>query len=141
MRARYTAYAKTIVPFILSSTIEEKRNTCDEKAIRSWSENSTWHKLEIISSGKGGPEDTEGTVEFIAHFTENGIKKSYHEKGMFRRIDGYWLYVDGEIQRPKPFVRSVDKISRNDPCSCGSGRKFKKCCGKSTTTAPQAVDC
>ena len=29
----------------------------------------------------------------------------------------------------KPFVRAVEKVGRNDPCSCGSGRKFKKCCG------------
>lgn len=29
-----------------------------------------------------------------------------------------------------PFVRTDAKIGRNDPCSCGSGAKFKKCCGK-----------
>lgn len=30
-----------------------------------------------------------------------------------------------------PFVRTDVKLGRNDPCSCGSGAKFKKCCGKS----------
>lgn len=30
-----------------------------------------------------------------------------------------------------PFVRTDVKVGRNDPCSCGSGAKFKKCCGKS----------
>jgi len=25
---------------------------------------------------------------------------------------------------------SVTKVGRNDPCSCGSGQKYKKCCGK-----------
>jgi uncharacterized protein YecA (UPF0149 family) len=30
----------------------------------------------------------------------------------------------------KPFVRDAVKIGRNDPCSCGSDKKFKKCCGK-----------
>ena len=29
-----------------------------------------------------------------------------------------------------PFTRSTPKIGRNDPCICGSGKKFKKCCGK-----------
>jgi len=29
-----------------------------------------------------------------------------------------------------PFVRHQPKIGRNDPCPCGNGRKFKKCCGK-----------
>jgi len=31
------------------------------------------------------------------------------------------------LNQPKP-VRSV-KIGRNDPCPCGSGKKYKKCCG------------
>jgi uncharacterized protein YchJ len=30
-----------------------------------------------------------------------------------------------------PFVRTNAKVGRNDPCICGSGAKFKKCCGKS----------
>lgn len=30
---------------------------------------------------------------------------------------------------PKP-QEAEDKIGRNEPCSCGSGKKFKKCCGK-----------
>lgn len=28
-----------------------------------------------------------------------------------------------------PFVRSTPKVGRNDPCPCGSGKKYKKCCG------------
>jgi hypothetical protein len=31
----------------------------------------------------------------------------------------------------EPFVRKSPKLGRNDPCHCGSGQKFKKCCGKS----------
>jgi len=29
-----------------------------------------------------------------------------------------------------PITRETPKIGRNDPCICGNGRKFKKCCGK-----------
>ncbi|MCY3793816.1 MAG: SEC-C metal-binding domain-containing protein, partial [Gammaproteobacteria bacterium] len=29
-----------------------------------------------------------------------------------------------------PFVRSERKVGRNEPCPCGSGRKYKQCCGK-----------
>jgi len=32
-------------------------------------------------------------------------------------------------ETPKPFVRPGRKIGRNDPCPCGSGKKYKKCCG------------
>lgn len=31
--------------------------------------------------------------------------------------------------RPEPVRRAEPKVGRNDPCPCGSGRKFKKCCG------------
>ena len=32
--------------------------------------------------------------------------------------------------RPKPLKAAGKKVGRNDPCPCGSGKKFKKCCGK-----------
>ena len=35
------------------------------------------------------------------------------------------------LNPPKPV--SSKKVGRNDPCSCGSGKKFKKCCGKNGT--------
>ncbi len=34
-------------------------------------------------------------------------------------------------EKIQPFVRKDQKVGRNDPCPCGSGKKFKKCCGKS----------
>jgi len=36
----------------------------------------------------------------------------------------------GEMQRPKTIKREVPKVGRNDPCPCGSGKKYKKCCGR-----------
>jgi hypothetical protein len=35
-----------------------------------------------------------------------------------------------EISGETPIVRDAPKIGRNDPCPCGSGKKYKKCCGK-----------
>ncbi|PIK16400.1 SEC-C metal-binding domain-containing protein [Halobacteriovorax sp. JY17] len=37
---------------------------------------------------------------------------------------------DHHHEQLRPIVRSSAKIGRNDPCSCGSTKKFKKCCGK-----------
>ncbi|MBV5266971.1 MAG: SEC-C domain-containing protein, partial [Burkholderiaceae bacterium] len=37
---------------------------------------------------------------------------------------------DGEPQKKKPVRRANEKTGRNDSCPCGSGKKFKKCCGK-----------
>ena len=33
-------------------------------------------------------------------------------------------------EEPKTVVNTKDKVGRNDPCPCGSGKKYKKCCGK-----------
>ena len=35
-----------------------------------------------------------------------------------------------EAEQPQTYVRSQPKVGRNDPCPCGSGRKYKRCCGK-----------
>jgi preprotein translocase subunit SecA len=36
---------------------------------------------------------------------------------------------DGAAPRPEPAKRTTDKVGRNDPCPCGSGKKYKRCCG------------
>ncbi|KPK34606.1 MAG: hypothetical protein AMK70_07030 [Nitrospira bacterium SG8_35_1] len=33
-------------------------------------------------------------------------------------------------QQQQPLKREGDKVGRNDPCPCGSGKKYKKCCGR-----------
>jgi preprotein translocase subunit SecA len=34
------------------------------------------------------------------------------------------------VEKPQPFVRTGQKVGRNDPCPCGSGKKYKQCHGK-----------
>ena len=36
----------------------------------------------------------------------------------------------GEDEGPRQPVRREQKVGRNDPCPCGSGKKYKKCCGR-----------
>jgi preprotein translocase subunit SecA len=41
--------------------------------------------------------------------------------------------AEGDVavaERPQPFVRPGQKVGRNDPCPCGSGKKYKQCHGK-----------
>lgn len=47
-------------------------------------------------------------------------------------MDPGWLWDDKFLAEQQPFVRQKPKIGRNDPCPCGSGKKYKKCCGKNT---------
>ncbi len=128
MRARYTAYTKAEMDFIFESTHPEHREGYDHEGTKAWAENSEWLGLEIISTSKGGKDDTSGEVEFIARFKDAGKLLEHHENGQFRKENGIWLFTDGVTAKQRPITSN--KVGRNDPCPCGSGLKFKKCCGK-----------
>jgi SEC-C motif domain protein len=71
----------------------------------------------------------EGTVEFVASYSRNDETVEHHEMAVFRKEGEAWTFVDGRILN-QPFRREQPKISRNALCPCGSGRKYKKCCGQ-----------
>lgn len=128
MRARYSAYTKTEMDFVFNSTDPANREGYDHDGTRAWAENSEWLGLQIIGTVRGGADDNNGEVEFIARFKENGTLREHHENALFTRKEGVWYFSDGVMVKPKPVT--VTKIGRNDPCTCGSGQKYKKCCGK-----------
>ena len=53
-----------------------------------------------------------------------------HPIAEFRREKGEWVFYDGQLVPQAPYVRKEAKVGRNDPCPCGSGKKYKKCCGR-----------
>lgn len=129
MRSRYTAYAMADVDYIVNSTHPDQRDSNDKEAIKQWAEKSEWLGFEVKGSEKGGEGDDTGSVEFVASYTDRGVKMQHHEMAEFRRLDGDWYFYDGKIVPLKPFVRPGPKVGRNDACPCGSGKKYKKCCG------------
>ena len=130
MRARYSAYAKTEIDFIIDSTHSCQRDSNDREEIRRWSESSEWTGLEILRTEQGGKDDETGIVEFIARYRDRGISMEHHEIAEFQREKGDWYFFDGKLVPQAPYVRTEAKVGRNDPCPCGSGKKYKKCCGK-----------
>lgn len=128
MRARYSAYVFAQMDFIFESTHPDHRTGYDHAGTKEWAETAEWQGLEIISTTRGEADDSIGEVEFIARFTEKGAARTHHEAGQFKRKDGNWYFTEGQMVRPKPLT--VAKVGRNDPCTCGSGLKYKKCCGK-----------
>lgn len=128
MRARYSAYAKEQVAFILDSTHPAQRDQYTAEGIRRWARNSEWHGLTILATEKGAPEDDAGTVEFVAEYAEKGRRRRHHEIAQFQRHDNAWFFYDGQAPTPETVVRKGPKVGRNAPCPCGSGRKYKKCC-------------
>ena len=130
MRARYSAYVKQEIDFIVKSCEEgDKIASIDLKATEDWSKNSIWHGLEILHTEKGTEKDDEGIVEFTATYTKKGIRDVHHETADFKKVNGEWLYYTGNV-KPETVVREGRKIGRNEPCPCGSGKKYKNCCGR-----------
>jgi uncharacterized protein len=45
-----------------------------------------------------------------------------------RKLHAYWMARGGMATLQEPFTHTEPRVGRNDPCICGSGKKFKKCC-------------
>jgi SEC-C motif-containing protein len=118
MRSRYTAFVQRHEPHILASWHQRTR----PKALNFDDHPVVWLGLEIHESLAGTAADSEGTVEFTTFYLENSQLCSLREKSRFLKEDGLWFYLRGECSINK------EKVERNRPCPCGSGKKFKKCC-------------
>ncbi len=130
MRARYSAYVGAQMDFIFETTHPDHRQGYDHAGTKEWAEGSEWLGLEIIDAIKGGVDDASGHVEFIARFNEKGEAREHHENAQFLRDNGRWFFTEGTMVVEKQKPLTVTKVGRNDPCICGSGLKFKKCCGR-----------
>lgn len=130
MRSRYSAYVIGEVTYLGQTLHPNHRADWDEAATARWAEGSQWLGLEILATEAGGEGDEEGWVEFAASYREEGVHKRHQENSRFQRHAGVWHYVDGELPKPQTQRNEGAKVGRNDPCSCGSGKKFKKCCGR-----------
>jgi SEC-C motif-containing protein len=128
MRARYSAYVRGEMDFLFESTHPKHREGYDHKGTREWAESAEWLGLEILETAKGGEGESIGEVEFIARFKDKGVTREHHELASFKREKGDWFFAEGSMVKPKPIT--VTKIGRNEQCPCGSGAKYKKCCGK-----------
>ena len=130
MRSRYTAFARQEMPYLASTLHPSQRHDYDEAGATRWARESDWEGLEIIEVSQDPANANRGSVEFRASYRMNGVKHVHHELAEFRRTDGVWYFYDGKMQGAGQFRRETPKVGRNDPCPCGSGRKYKKCCGR-----------
>ena len=129
MRSRYAAFVKQQVDYIIETSHSEAHKDLKRDEIEAWARDSTWHGFEIIDVQAGGPDDDQGLVEFMAFYDDaEGNEVEHHEKSIFAREEGKWRFLDGMPGKQEPYRREEPKVGRNDPCPCGSGKKFKKCC-------------
>ncbi|MBF0356059.1 MAG: YchJ family protein [Alphaproteobacteria bacterium] len=128
MRARYCAFTSGNMAFLDRTLAKESQDDYDREELLETIQNAKPQGLEVRHTEGGGENDSTGMVEFIARLKVHGEPLLHHEKAVFRKEEGNWIYVDGEVG-PKGPPRHVEKVGRNDPCPCGSGKKYKKCCG------------
>jgi SEC-C motif domain protein len=119
MRSRYTAFALSERDYLLASWHPDYRppQLQLDADIR-------WVGLEILATEQQG---NGATVEFEASLMSQGEVSAMRECSQFLRLDGCWFYTTGEQLAPRlqPW-----KPGRNQDCPCGSGLKYKRCCGK-----------
>ena len=120
MRSRYSAYVVKNSEYLLATWHPTTRpDSIDPASIPQWTH------LELIRDEEN--EIGRARVEFKARAFSRGQVLVLHEVSRFVKENGRWYYIDGEI-KDAPQTTAV-KIGRNAPCPCGSGKKFKKCCG------------
>lgn len=124
MRSRFTAYAMHNKAYLLETWDSSKR----PENIDFSREDVVWTKLEVLNTKKGSEKDSKGIVEFKAYYMQDNEAYVMSEISRFKKMAGRWFYLDGK-------VKSICKVGeqtnqgKNAPCACGSGKKFKRCCG------------
>ena len=90
MRSRFSAFAVGATDYLLATWHPSTRPPDLEldPSLR-------WYRLDIERTERGGPFDTEGIVEFRAHFRSPDGAGEQHEVSRFVREAGAWTYVDG----------------------------------------------
>jgi preprotein translocase subunit SecA len=72
---------------------------------------------------------SEQDVEAVEQQHEEVSNVQYHHADFDEALAGA-DQPDGEAKPAQPFTRDMPKVGRNDPCPCGSGKKYKHCHGK-----------
>ncbi len=121
MRSRYSAYVMKDADYLVETWHPDCQPTRWRTSLQEGFANTEWLGLNVIAQQEGKNSD-EGYVEFAARFQEAGAEDTHlvHERSRFLRMNERWYYIDGV----KP------QTGRNDACPCGSGKKYKKCCGR-----------
>lgn len=125
VRARYTAFAVKKIDHVENTHAPEIRADFNRAEAERLAEECEWKSLRIHSAIEDGDE---AAIEFVMQVRRNGGLFIKAGKSSFRREHGQWLFVS---TKPSPQLEHAqsDKVNRNDPCPCGSGKKYKKCHG------------
>lgn len=120
MRSRYSAYALGLGDYLVATSAHPARPG-EANELSLWGRAVGWVGLTVVDRQQGGVGDATGVVHFVARFVEGGALVSLEERSQFDRDAGRWRYVEGAATTAR------QKLGRNEPCPCGSGKKVKQC--------------
>ncbi len=129
MRSRFSAHCVGEYGYLEVTACPRLHGGISAEEIQEWSTHMHWNKLTVLRVEGGSEQDSRGVVEFQAEYTMRGVPQILHETSTFVRSDRQWCYEDGHVHS-RTIRREAPKTGRNAPCACGSGQKFKKCCGR-----------
>jgi preprotein translocase subunit SecA len=78
--------------------------------------------------GRAAGENGDGRRSRAVSTSVDELEEEFQRRKR-RELEQARMAGSGDYQQVQQVVRSGDKIGRNDPCPCGSGKKYKKCCG------------
>ncbi len=121
MRSRYTAYCQGDADYLITTRHPSTRKLHDAEALQRSLHETSWLGLLVLHATPPHPTETRGVVEFVAFYQAEGVQQ-LHEVSQFVKENEQWYYLDGEHLPPIT-------LKRNEPCWCGSGKKYKQCHG------------
>ena len=124
MRARFTAHVTHNFRFLHDTYRPTAGKPFVEEEVEPTMQ---WTKL-VVHGHETTADPAKAFVDFSAYGTDEGVEKVLHEKAEFLRINGTWFYNREARLGPAPYKATAPKVGRNDPCPCGSGKKYKQCC-------------
>jgi SEC-C motif-containing protein len=127
VRARYTAFARRELDYVDRTHAPEVRADFNRAEAERVANECRFLSLRIHRAEESG--DT-AEVEFVTHLRRGPSAVNQSAVSLFRREGGEWFYT-GPKRAPQAAPVHVEKHGRNDPCPCGSGKKYKKCCALS----------
>ena len=129
MRARFTAYCQKNIDFVEATHDPKTKKDFDRASSEEWAQQTDWLSLKILQVEGGGESEDKGLVEFVAEYESKEGKREHREISTFTKRNSKWYFSDAKAPESQTVVREGEKVGRNDPCPCGSGKKHKKCCG------------
>lgn len=120
MRSRYSAYTLGLIDYLVLTTWPAQQPGLDRQAMTDWSHNSRWLGLSVEHESTVQEDTDRAQVTFTARWADaDGSAHKQRECSSFVRLNQRWYFITPEI---------TVSTGRNEPCPCGSGRKFKQCC-------------